>query len=177
MVGETRDAETAEIAVHAALTGHLMLTTLHTNSAAGAIARLLDMGVEPYLLASVLRCVIGQRLVGVLCEACKEPYTPTVDERHVFESRGFTLPTPFQLYQPVGCRSCNEVGFTGRIGIFELLEIDEALRELIRERAQSQTLQSHALSHGMASMFHDGLAKTLAGVTTLEEVCRVTEEW
>ncbi len=177
MVGETRDAETAEIAVHAALTGHLMLTTLHTNSAAGTIARLLDMGVEPYLLASVLRCVIGQRLVGVLCEACKEPYTPTVDERHVFESRGIALTTPFRLYQPAGCRACNEVGFTGRVGIFELLEIDEALRELIRERAPSQTLQSHALSNGMASMFQDGLAKTLAGMTTLEEVCRVTEEW
>jgi len=177
MVGETRDAETAEIAVHAALTGHLMLTTLHTNSAAGAIARLLDMGVEPYLLASVLRCVIGQRLVGVLCEACKEPYEPTVDERHIFESRGIALATPFRLYQPVGCRACNEVGFTGRVGIFELLEIDEVTRGLIRERAPSQTLHSHALSRGMASMFEDGLTKALGGMTTLEEVCRVTEEW
>jgi general secretion pathway protein E len=177
MVGETRDAETAEIAVHAALTGHLMLTTLHTNSAAGAVARLLDMGVEPYLLASVLRCVIGQRLVGVLCEQCKEAYVPSVDERHVFESRGIALPTPLRLHRPVGCRSCNEVGFTGRIGIFELLEIDESLRELIRDRAPSQALQAHALAHGMTSMFQDGLMKVLAGTTTLEEVCRVTEEW
>ena len=95
----------------------------------------------------------------------------------MFESRGIALTTPFRLYQPVGCRACNEVGFTGRVGIFELLEIDEALRELIRERAPSQTLQSHALSNGMASMFQDGLTKTLAGMTTLEEVCRVTEEW
>jgi general secretion pathway protein E len=177
MVGETRDAETAEIAVHAALTGHLMLTTLHTNSAAGAVARLLDMGVEPYLLASVLRCVIGQRLVGVLCELCKEAYVPSVDERHVFECRGIQLPTPLRLYRPGGCRACNEVGFTGRIGIFEMLEIDEPLRELIRERAPSQSLQAHALTHGMTSMFQDGLFKALAGMTTLEEVCRVTEEW
>lgn len=177
MVGETRDAETAEIAVHAALTGHLMLTTLHTNSAAGAVARLLDMGVEPYLLASVLRCVIGQRLVGVLCEACKEAYVPSVDERHLFENRGIELPTPLRLCRPVGCRSCNELGFTGRIGIFELLEVDEPLRELIRDRAPSQSLQAHALGRGMATMFQDGLVKALAGTTTLEEVCRVTEEW
>jgi general secretion pathway protein E len=177
MVGETRDTETAEIAVHAALTGHLMLTTLHTNSAAGAVARLLDMGVEPYLLASVLRCVIGQRLVGVLCDECREAYVPSIDERHVFESRGIQLPTPLRLYRPVGCRACNEVGFTGRIGIFEMLEIDEPMRELIRERAPSQSLQAHALAHGMTSMFQDGLVKALAGTTTLEEVCRVTEEW
>ncbi len=177
MVGETRDAETAEIAVHAALTGHLMLTTLHTNSAAGAVARLLDMGVEPYLLASVLRCVIGQRLVAVLCEGCKEAYVPSVDERHVFESRGIELPTPLRLHRPVGCRACNEVGFTGRVGIFELLEIDEPMRVLIRDRAPSQTLQAAAASRGMTSMFQDGLMKALAGTTTLEEVCRVTEEW
>ncbi len=177
MVGETRDAETAEIAVHAALTGHLLLTTLHTNSAAGAVARLLDMGVEPYLLASVLRCVIGQRLVGVLCEQCKEAYVPSVDERPLFEKRGIALPTPLRLYRPAGCRACNELGFTGRIGIFELLEIDEPLRELIRERAPSQALQAHALANGMTSMFQDGLLKALSGTTTLEEVCRVTEEW
>lgn len=177
MVGETRDAETAEIAVHAALTGHLMLTTLHTNSAAGAVARLLDMGVEPYLLASVLRCVIGQRLVGVLCDACKEAYVPSVDERHVFENRGIELPTPLRLCRPVGCRACNELGFTGRIGIFELLEVDEPVRELIRDQAPSQTLHAQALERGMTTMFQDGLAKALAGTTTLEEVCRVTEEW
>jgi len=177
MVGETRDAETAEIAVHAALTGHLMLTTLHTNSAAGAVARLLDMGVEPYLLASVLRCVIGQRLVGVLCDACKEAYDASVDERHVFASRGIAVPEPLRLYRPAGCRACNEVGFVGRIGIFELLEIDEPLRELIRDRAPSQSLHGHAVGRGMTTMFQDGLGKALAGRTTLEEVCRVTEEW
>jgi len=177
MVGETRDAETAEIAVHAALTGHLMLTTLHTNSAAGAVARLLDMGIESYLLASVLRLVIGQRLVAVLCEHCKEAYVPSVDERHVFESRGIELPTPLRLYRPVGCRACNEVGFTGRVGIFELLAIDEPIRGSIRERAPSQTLQALAQARGMTSMFQDGLMKALAGTTTLEEVCRVTEEW
>jgi type II secretory ATPase GspE/PulE/Tfp pilus assembly ATPase PilB-like protein len=113
----------------------------------------------------------------VLCELCKEAYVPSVDERHVFECRGIQLPTPLRLYRPGGCRACNEVGFTGRIGIFEMLEIDEPLRELIRERAPSQSLQAHALTHGMTSMFQDGLFKVLAGTTTLEEVCRVTEEW
>jgi type II secretory ATPase GspE/PulE/Tfp pilus assembly ATPase PilB-like protein len=115
--------------------------------------------------------------VGVLCDTCKEAYLPTVDEKHVFERRGIALPTSLSLYRPTGCRACNDVGFTGRIGIFELLEIDEAVRELIRDRASSQAIHQHAIGRGMTSMFQDGLAKALDGMTTLEEVCRVTEEW
>ena len=125
MVGETRDPETADIAVHAALTGHLLLTTLHTNSAAGAVARLLDMGVEPYLLASVLRGVVGQRLVGVLCPACRAPHPPTAEERCFFDRAGSSPRPSRRLYRPVGCEECEGIGFVGRVGIFEFLEADE----------------------------------------------------
>jgi general secretion pathway protein E len=177
MVGETRDAETADIAVHAALTGHLLLTTLHTNSAAGAIARLLDMGVEPYLLASVVRGVVGQRLVGVLCPACRAPHPLTPEERCFFTDAGLEPPASGSLYRPVGCEACEGTGFVGRVAIFEFLETDDKVRELIRARAPTQDIQAAAIAAGMRTMFADGLRKCLAGSTTLEEVCRVTEDW
>ena len=176
MVGETRDPETADIAVHAALTGHLLLSTLHTNSAAGAIARLLDMGVEPYLLASVLRCVIGQRLVGVLCEGCRESYQASEDEHHLISRTGLLAPRALTLYHAKGCRSCNELGYTGRIAIFETLIITDPLRKLVRDQASSQEIHDAALRQGMTTMFQDGVQKAIAGLTTFEEVCRVTEE-
>jgi general secretion pathway protein E len=177
MVGETRDPETADIAVHAALTGHLLLTTLHTNSAAGAVARLQDMGVEPYLLASVLRGVVGQRLVGVLCPQCKRARDASPAELDLFRSAGILLDGHVTLYEPVGCRACDEVGFVGRRGIFELLDTSDQLRELIRSRAPTQALVSEALGRGMRTMATDGLHKALAGVTTIEEVTRVTQDW
>ncbi len=177
MVGETRDSETADIAVHAALTGHLLLTTLHTNSAAGAVARLLDMGVEPYLLASVLRGVVGQRLVGVLCPACRAPHPLTAEERCFFDRAGLEPPASGELYRPVGCEECEGTGFVGRVAILEFLETDEAVRDLIRDRAPTQAIQAAAVKAGMRTMFADGLQKCLAGTTTLEEVCRVTEDW
>ncbi|MDF1587086.1 GspE/PulE family protein, partial [Marinimicrococcus flavescens] len=167
MVGETRDAETAEIAVHAALTGHLLLTTLHTNSAAGAVARLLDMGVEPYLLASVLRGVVGQRLVGILCPHCKEPHEAEPEERQFFTDAGIATDGPVTLYREQGCPKCEQVGFVGRIGIFEFLEVDDAVRELVRQRASTQQILQAALQRGMRTMFVDGLGKALAGETTL----------
>ncbi|MFO1070575.1 MAG: GspE/PulE family protein [Geminicoccaceae bacterium] len=177
MVGETRDPETADIAVHAALTGHLLLTTLHTNNAAGAIARLLDMGVESYLLASVLRGIVGQRLVAVLCPACKRPHEATPEERALFAAAGIRRDGPMTLWQPVGCRECDEVGFVGRKGIFELLEVTDEVREQIRGRAPTQTILSSAIARGLRTMSVDGLHKALAGITTLEEVTRVTEDW
>ncbi|MEK0083356.1 GspE/PulE family protein [Benzoatithermus flavus] len=178
MVGETRDPETAEIAVHAALTGHLLLTTLHTNSAAGAVARLLDMGVEPYLLASVLRGILGQRLVGVLCPSCKRPRSATAHERAFFTAAGIEVPEDLRLFEAPGCEACENVGFVGRQGIFEFLEVDEPIRELIRSRASTQAVAQTAMKAGMRTMYVDGLYKCLAGITTLDEVCSVTsEDW
>lgn len=179
MVGETRDAETADIAVHAALTGHLLLTTLHTNSAAGAIARLQDMGVEPYLLASVLRGVVGQRLVGVLCPGCRTAHAPTAEDRSFFDNAGLAVPEGTRLHQasPAGCEDCDGTGFVGRVGIFEFLESDERVRELVRARAPTQDVAAAAQQAGMRTMYQDGLRKCLEGTTTLEEVCRVTEDW
>jgi general secretion pathway protein E len=178
MVGETRDPETAEIAVHAALTGHLLLTTLHTNSAAGAVARLLDMGVEPYLLASVLRGVLGQRLVGILCPDCKRKRPATAHERAFFTDARIDVPENLELWEAPGCEACESIGFVGRQGIFEFLEVDEPIRELIRARASTQAVAQTAMKAGMRTMYVDGLHKCLAGVTTLEEVCSVTsEDW
>jgi general secretion pathway protein E len=178
MVGETRDSETADIAVHAALTGHLLLTTLHTNSAAGAIARLLDMGVEPYLLASVLRGILGQRLVGILCPACKTRRPATAGELAFFTQAGLELPAEPELCEAPGCEACEEIGFVGRVGIFEFLEVTEETRELIRARGSTQAVAQAAARNGMRTMYVDGLMKCLAGVTTLEEVCSVTsEDW
>ncbi|HET6468992.1 MAG TPA: GspE/PulE family protein [Geminicoccaceae bacterium] len=177
MVGETRDPETADIAVHAALTGHLMLTTLHTNNAAGAIARLMDMGIEAYLLASVLKGVVGQRLVGVLCPACKQAAPATPEEQAFFAAAGIEVAGPLTLHRARGCKECEDMGFVGRLGIFEFLDVTESIRELIRSRAPTQALVARAVEEGMRTMYVDGLHKCLAGATTLEEVCRVTEDW
>ena len=178
LVGETRDPETASIAVHAALTGHLLLTTLHTNSAAGAVARLLDMHVEPYLLASVLRGIVGQRLVGILCPACKASHAGTPDEAAFFAQAGIEVPGELVLYDAPGCDACEGMGFVGRVGIFELLEVNETIRELIRARASTQAVADAGARAGMRTMYVDGLHKCLAGVTTLEEVTSVTsEDW
>ncbi|MFO1071218.1 MAG: GspE/PulE family protein [Geminicoccaceae bacterium] len=178
MVGETRDPETANIGVNAALTGHLLLTTLHTNSAAGAVARLLDMGVEPYLLASVLRGVLGQRLVGILCPTCRARHSATAEERSFFTVAGMPVPDDLHLFEAAGCEACEGLGYVGRVGIFELLEVNEPIRELIRARAPTQAVAQAAAENGMTTMYVDGLRKCLAGTTTLEEVCSVTsEEW
>ena len=176
MVGETRDGETADIAVNAALTGHLLLSTLHTNSAAGAIGRLLDMGVESFLLASVLRGVLGQRLVAELCPNCRRPHPPTDEEAAVLQRFGGD-DLPLTLFAADGCEHCNGTGIVGRVGIFEMLEVDEEVRRLIRDRAPSQAIQSHAMSRGMTTMFQDGVAKARSGITTLDRVLRATEEF
>ena len=170
MVGEMRDAETADIAVHASLTGHLVLSTLHTNSAAGAITRLIDMGVEPFLLTSTLRLVIGQRLVRTLCPHCKQSRAATAEEQRLFE------PVPvLTLFQPVGCESCGGTGYQGRLGLFELMSLDDRLRTLTLERAGSDRIEAAAREAGMQSLWQDGLAKVRKGLTTLEEVRRVVD--
>lgn len=173
MVGEIRDAETANIAIRAALTGHLVFSTLHTNDAPGAVTRLIDMGVEPFLLASSLEAVLAQRLVRKICSHCKEPYRP--DEHLIKSLNGsmeFKPGTTF--YHGRGCNECNQTGMTGRLGIFELLRITGKLRELIAERPTTEQIIKNAPSDHI-SMVHDGISKVLTGVTTPEEVFRVAK--
>lgn len=172
MVGEIRDLETAEIAVQASLTGHLVLSTLHTNSAVGAITRLIDMGVEPFLLASSMLGVLAQRLVRVLCDHCKQPYAATASE---CEMLGLALQTTPTFYKAVGCAQCNYHGFRGRRGIYELLLIDEDARKLIHDRASEQAIEQYARRFS-PSIREDGRQRVLQGVTTIEEVLRVTRE-
>jgi general secretion pathway protein E len=172
MVGEIRDSETADIAVQASLTGHLVLATLHTNDAASAPTRLVDMGVEPYLLSSSLLGVLAQRLVRRLCPACKRPHEPSGPDLAELGSRygGETL------YAPGGCAACNNTGYVGRTGIYELLVIDEEAKTLIHGAGSEQRLRAHAAQRGMRGLRQDGLRWVLAGVTSLEEVIRVTRE-
>ena len=170
MVGEIRDLETAEIAVQASLTGHLVLSTLHTNSAVGAVTRLQDMGIEPFLLSSSLLGVLAQRLVRLLCPHCKTAHDLTAAERDMIGvSHGQTV------FRPVGCEQCNQTGYRGRTGIYELVVVDDTLREMIHDRASEQALERHArlATPGIRS---DGWRKVLAGETSIEEVLRVTRE-
>jgi general secretion pathway protein E len=172
MVGEIRDKETAEIAVQASLTGHLVLSTLHTNSAIGAITRLVDMGVEPFLLSSSLLGVLAQRLVRVLCPSCKEPYAADEAECALLGVPAASAPT---LYHARGCAECHQQGYRGRTGIYELVVFDETMRTLIHSRASEQDMTRHARRLG-PSIRDDGRRKVLEGVTTVEEVLRVTRE-
>jgi general secretion pathway protein E len=168
MVGEIRDAETAEIAMQASLTGHLVLSTLHTNDAATAVSRLIDMGIEPFMVASSLSAVMAQRLVRVICPHCKEEYRP---DR---EYAGITLPPT--LFRGKGCDHCFNLGTIGRIGIYELLLIDSELCSLIIKQSPAGVIKEYAISRGMKTLREDGLAKAAAGITTIEEVLRVTQE-
>jgi general secretion pathway protein E len=168
MVGEIRDAETAEIAMQASLTGHLVLSTLHTNDAATAVTRLIDMGIEPFMVASTLSAVVAQRLVRVICPHCKESYAP---ER---EYAGITLPP--LLYRGRGCDHCFSLGTIGRTGIYEMLLVDAELCSMIIRRTPAGAIKEYALSRGMRTLRDDGLAKAAVGITTIEEVLRVTQE-
>lgn len=173
MVGEIRDLETAEIAVQASLTGHLVLSTLHTNTAVGAITRLRDMGVEPFLLATSLIGVMAQRLVRVLCPACKQSQPASVLER---EFLGDLLEEDAEIYSPVGCPQCNNMGYKGRTGIYELLIVDEQIRQLINNQAAEEDIVNAMRMKSMQSIRADGRARVMEGVTTVEEVVRVTME-
>src|SRR5437667_282905 len=170
MVGEVRDQETAQIAIQAALTGHLVLSTLHTNDAPGAITRLLDMGVEPYLVASALEGVAAQRLVRVLCPKCREADAAGAEE---LRARFGTAAPAGTYYVGRGCEFCNYTGYRGRVAIFEIAEMDDELRHLVINRVPHHTLKEAAVGAGMTTLLDDGLKKAAAGVTSLAEVWRV----
>jgi general secretion pathway protein E/type IV pilus assembly protein PilB len=174
LIGEIRDLETAENAIQASLTGHLVFSTLHTNDAAGAYTRMVDMGVEPFLVSSTVEAVLAQRLVRTLCPHCKEPYTPDKAEIPAdFPMDQVTSSKP--LYRAVGCRACRQVGYSGRIGLFELLVTTEKIRELSQQRASTWHITQAAAEQGMRNLREDGWIKVLDGRTTIEEVARVTK--
>ena len=175
LVGEIRDTETADIAVQASLTGHLVFSTLHTNDAPGAITRLMDMGVEPYLVASSLEAVLAQRLVRVICPECHETYAPSAAERDLLRAE-LSEPVPEKLHRGVGCRECQGTGYRGRTGIFEMMPISDSTRELILRGASAGETRRHAVADGMRSLRRDGWRHVLAGHTTVEEVLRVTKD-
>lgn len=171
LVGETRDKETAVISIEAALTGHLVFSTLHTNDAPGAIARLMEMGIEPFLIASTVVGVLAQRLVRCICPRCKEAYTPSVEAfRRLGLSRDMDQVT---FYRGVGCNSCRNTGYKGRMGVFELMPVDNALRHLILEKTPTHELRQAALDAGMIALKQDAMNKILEGTTTMEEALRV----
>ncbi len=173
MIGEIRDLETAQIAVQASLTGHLVLATLHTNDTTSAVTRLVDMGIEPFLLASSLTGVLAQRLVRRLCPSCREAHAPDDGELALFP---LNAPRPEKIYRAAGCPACNHTGYQGRMGIHELLEVDDTLRRMMHDRASDQNLREHALGIGMRPLRDDGLRWVREGQTTLEELLRATRD-
>lgn len=197
MVGEIRDNETMEIALHAAMTGHLVLSTLHTNSAAGALPRLLDMGAEHFLVASTVNVIIAQRLVRKLCPECKQEYKMDKKEVKTLEDN-FDIKTVLEylkvceqtkglvkkedswedirFYKAKGCDQCGNEGFHGRVGIYEVLDIDPDIEKLITQSASTETIEKKAMENGMSTMIEDGLSKAVQGLTTIEEIMRVTKE-
>jgi general secretion pathway protein E len=174
LVGEIRDLETAEIAIQASLTGHLVFSTLHTNDAASAITRLVDMGVEPFLVASSLVAVLAQRLVRILCKDCREEYEATREE--LIEIGVRPPERPVRLHRPTGCAGCNYTGYRGRLGIFELMLVDDELRGMVSQNVDSKSIKQKAVQKGMHTLRTDGARKVLQGVTSVAEVLRATEE-
>jgi general secretion pathway protein E len=172
MIGEIRDLETAQIAVQAALTGHLVLSTVHTNSAAATIARLRDMGLEDYLLTATMNGIMAQRLVRRLCTKCRRPVVAAPELVRRFELERFSSAGPISIFEPVGCNACRGSGYTGRIAIAELLTIDDTTRELILSRAGHADIQRAACSGGMQTMYENGMRHVIAGTTSLSEVLR-----
>ena len=176
MIGEMRDTETAQIAVQSALTGHLVLSTLHTNDAAGSVMRLLDMGVQDYLLTSAVTAIQAQRLVRTLCTECREEYTPIDEVVTRWGLDRFAGGGPITLYQPVGCEHCGNTGYAGRLAILEILMMSREIRELVLKRCDVGDIARLAAAQGMVTMRDDGLQKAVAGLTTIEEVLRVTPD-
>jgi type IV pilus assembly protein PilB len=173
MIGEIRDLETAEIAVNAALTGHLVLSTLHTNDAPSAVSRLVDIGVKPFLVSSAVRAIMAQRLVRNICPQCKTAYHPAESELHLLGSAAQQL-AGAPLYKGEGCPACNQTGYIGRKGIFERLTINDAVQQMIYSGLSNAELRSKARELGMRTLREDGLRKVVDGITTLSEVLRVT---
>jgi general secretion pathway protein E len=174
MIGEMRDTETAEIAVQSALTGHLVLSTLHTNDAPSSVMRLLDMGVQDYLLTSAVIAIQAQRLVRTLCTECREAYKPIDEVVRRWGLERFATDGEVMLYRPHGCDECGGTGYTGRIAIVEILRMSDEIRELVLKRCDVGEIARLAARQGMVTMRDDGLAKAVAGKTTIEEVLRVT---
>ena len=172
MIGEIRDAETADIAMEAALTGHLVFSTLHTNDAPSAVTRLLDIGVKPFLVASALRAAMAQRLVRAICEKCRTPYTPT--ERDIKMLGAIAKTIPETMYTGAGCDKCGRSGYKGRKGIFEIFKVDDTIQRLIFDHAPASILRQRAREMGMRTLREDGMLKVASGMTSLSEVLRVT---
>jgi general secretion pathway protein E len=172
LVGEIRDIETADIAVQASLTGHLVLSTLHTNTAIGAVTRLVDMGVEPFLIASSMLGMLAQRLVRTLCKNCRESYQPSEREKAIlrFEENGEDV----EIYRPVGCAACDQTGYRGRVGIYELIRVDDSLRRMIHDGSSEADMLAY-VRQSTLSLSRDGYSRVLSGDTSLEEVLRVTQ--
>ncbi|MCA9359024.1 type II/IV secretion system protein [Candidatus Kaiserbacteria bacterium] len=184
MVGEIRDEETADIAINSALTGHLVISTLHTNDAATTFPRLTEMNVEPFLIASSVNIVVALRLVRKICNHCKESYIPTPAEIEIIKSNEKVLEhistitagkdiSQLRLYRGAGCRVCQQTGFSGRVGIFEVLEVDENIRLLITKKESADVIAAEAMRAGMATLLYDGVVKAVNGTTTIEEVIKV----
>ena len=180
MVGEIRDSDTAVMATDAAMTGHLVLSTMHTNDSPGAVTRLMELGVEPFLVASSLIGVLAQRLVRVLCPECKQAYAPTAEE---LEQAGITREilaragnASGRLYRPVGCPECQKTGYQGRTGIYELMLVDDDLRQLVLRNVDSNTIKKSAVERGMLTLIQHGAYKVARGITTAAEVLSVTAE-
>jgi general secretion pathway protein E/type IV pilus assembly protein PilB len=174
MVGEMRDLETAEIAIRGALTGHLVFSTLHTNDAVGGISRLLDMGIEPFLIASSVRALLAQRLVRRLCPHCRQPAPPVQHPPSYLKSIGFPVEQKHRILLPAGCKECRGTGYHGRMALIEICAITPELQELVTDRASVMTLRAKASEQGMIPMRDYGWEKVVAGETTVEEVIAVT---
>jgi type IV pilus assembly protein PilB len=170
MVGEIRDTETATIAIHASLTGHVVLSTLHTNDASSALTRMIEMGIEPFLVASSITCVIGQRLIRKICPDCKESYYPPPSVH-----KSFNINENVLLYRGKGCPSCQYKGYRGRVGVFEILVLDDELRELVVSKSSSDVIRKKGIEKGMRLLRDDAIMKALFGVTTLEEALTVAQ--
>ncbi|HYD83172.1 MAG TPA: ATPase, T2SS/T4P/T4SS family, partial [Opitutus sp.] len=173
MIGEIRDFETAEIAINASMTGHMVFSTLHTNDAPGAVTRLMDLGVKPFLVATSLRATMAQRLVRKICEKCKQPHVPSERELRALGIDVKSLATA-AFARGAGCAVCNGTGYRGRVGIFEIFAVDEELQRMIHERASGARLRARAREFGMRTMREDGARKASAGLTTIEEVVSIT---
>ena len=171
LIGEIRDLETAEISIQSALTGHLVFSTLHTNDAPSAATRLIDMGVEPFLISSSLKCVVAQRLVRLLCNKCKEPYKPEVS---ILEKLGLPSNSSYTFFREKGCEECKNTGFKGRIGIFEIMTVNDEIKEMIVRKESSNKIMKACIDNGMKTLRQDGIRKILSGETSLSEVLRLT---
>jgi len=186
MVGEIRDEETASLAIHAALTGHIVLSTLHTSNAVGIVPRLIDMGVQPFLIPPTLNVATAQRLVRMLCPHCRKKTRANKEAKEIIleeiekfppiVKKNFKLSGILYIYESVGCKRCSQVGYSGRIGIFEILEMTNQLAKIILETPSEAKIQEEAERQGMITMKQDGILKILEGITSLEEVLRVAEE-